>query len=708
MCSPGCFSMVRFSALIRKSGEGDFTKVGESAIEKYSIDPESAMEVLMYDQGEDRMLTTLLIKNGWMLQYAAAAKAVTFCPESFNDFFVQRRRWIGSTMANLLQLMAWGPEIVKNNRSFSLLFFLYCALILASSILGPATVVMITQGGLAFAFNWSVEAGIIIGFFIPAFYVFVCYMFWYDVVTPDTGLTKQKKIGYQIRTVLFLTMIYALWMCAVAVGIAVNIVKDIAENSIPASPDTYFLGSLSLVFILTALMHGEFWSLLHGFLYLCLLPTMYLLLIIFAVANTHDQSWGTRESVGADAAKQDIANLAWIDWIPKMFRWCYGRYKTPKKKDEEEAAAPVVATPKKSEETAAPVTDTSTSTSTSASDANDDNTDTGAGALVAPATATETTDNSDADSGKDSSGGTAPHGILKKSVGFSAARLGAKNDSDDSDDNAESPLAAKIRAAEEEKRRNTVRLYASQRASRRQMWADAVAKDERAMSKVMSDQRELIREHAVPIVPDLARKPSDRGKTVVWADATAGGEFELEDTRGVADSQKKLMALNAAKKKRLAELGQRLRATLDVLPPPPDDVKKQNAEDMAQLSRVAAMLFLLISLAWLTLAFAVGLHAELSALDSNFLGLIFLIAFGALIAAQFLATVYHRWETLLHLVAMVPMKGSKSSFACMDPAQGEYVEIEEEVETGVWAQLTGKERNKSIAFGTGPSLYVPS
>ena len=48
----------------------------------------------MFQTGEDRMLSTLLIKNGWMLQYSAAAEALTHCPESFYDFFVQRRRWI--------------------------------------------------------------------------------------------------------------------------------------------------------------------------------------------------------------------------------------------------------------------------------------------------------------------------------------------------------------------------------------------------------------------------------------------------------------------------------------------------------------------------------------------------------------------------------------------------------------------------------------
>ncbi len=40
---------------------------------------------------EDRMLSTQMIINGWMLQYCSDAVAYTFCPDSMADFFVQRR-----------------------------------------------------------------------------------------------------------------------------------------------------------------------------------------------------------------------------------------------------------------------------------------------------------------------------------------------------------------------------------------------------------------------------------------------------------------------------------------------------------------------------------------------------------------------------------------------------------------------------------------
>eukprot|EP00121_Abeoforma_whisleri_P009025 Awhi_evm1s8290 len=58
-------------------------------------------DYLQYDQGEDRWLSTLLLKNGYSLEYVASSEATTFCPEAFGEFYNQRRRWVSSTIANL-------------------------------------------------------------------------------------------------------------------------------------------------------------------------------------------------------------------------------------------------------------------------------------------------------------------------------------------------------------------------------------------------------------------------------------------------------------------------------------------------------------------------------------------------------------------------------------------------------------------------------
>ena len=55
--------------------------------------------------GEDRWLCTLLLQQGYRIEYSAAADALTHAPEGFSEFYNQRRRWGPSTMANIVDLL---------------------------------------------------------------------------------------------------------------------------------------------------------------------------------------------------------------------------------------------------------------------------------------------------------------------------------------------------------------------------------------------------------------------------------------------------------------------------------------------------------------------------------------------------------------------------------------------------------------------------
>ena len=56
--------------------------------------------------GEDRWLCTLILQQGYRVEYCAASDALTFAPEQFNEFYNQRRRWGPSTMANTVDLLS--------------------------------------------------------------------------------------------------------------------------------------------------------------------------------------------------------------------------------------------------------------------------------------------------------------------------------------------------------------------------------------------------------------------------------------------------------------------------------------------------------------------------------------------------------------------------------------------------------------------------
>ena len=99
-----------------------------SYIEFFVCDPRSS--------GEDRWLCTLMVQAGWRLEYSAAAEDSTYCPDTFDEFFKQRRRWIPSTLANLLLLISQWKLTVNNNDYISFPFILYQALMVFSTIIG--------------------------------------------------------------------------------------------------------------------------------------------------------------------------------------------------------------------------------------------------------------------------------------------------------------------------------------------------------------------------------------------------------------------------------------------------------------------------------------------------------------------------------------------------------------------------------------------
>merc|ERR1711976_364087 len=81
---------------------------------------------------------------------------------------------------------------------------------------------------------------------------------------------------------------------------------QLVEDGI-ASPSSMFLMTLSGSFFVTALLHPqEFWCIVPGIIYLLCIPSMYLLLIIYSVANLNVVSWGTRE-VAVKKTKKELA-----------------------------------------------------------------------------------------------------------------------------------------------------------------------------------------------------------------------------------------------------------------------------------------------------------------------------------------------------------------------------------------------------------------
>ena len=137
-CLPGCFSMYR----IRAAETGKPLFVSREVVEAYSTIRVDTLHMKnLLHLGEDRYLTTLLLKyhNKYKTKYIFSAHAWTVAPDSWQVFLSQRRRWINSTVHNLMELIPMNQ--LCGFCCFSMRFIVFVDLL--STIVQPVTIAYI-------------------------------------------------------------------------------------------------------------------------------------------------------------------------------------------------------------------------------------------------------------------------------------------------------------------------------------------------------------------------------------------------------------------------------------------------------------------------------------------------------------------------------------------------------------------------------------
>lgn len=132
---------------------------------------------------------------------------------------------------------------------------------------------------------------------------------------------------FQLKVAKLLTVLFALLMCYVAVGVAAQAGDDLhyranptteiptssrvfavansstttavpvtaTTDGLPANVSSLYLAALIGIFFLSALLHPtEAGCLFHGLWYLFCLPSGYLLMIVYSICNMTDRSWGKK------------------------------------------------------------------------------------------------------------------------------------------------------------------------------------------------------------------------------------------------------------------------------------------------------------------------------------------------------------------------------------------------------------------------------
>ena len=371
LCCPGCFSVFRCKAL-------------KDVIEEYSSDVTGGFEFLIKDMGEDRWLCTLLIQKGWRLEYCAISEDYTYCPEAFDEFFKQRRRWVPSTIANLALLISESSSITHGNDTVSILFILFQAVMVFSTAISPATVVLLIGSGLQSAYKLSDAFTLVI----------IVTLILLSVLFGIICIYTSQKTQLDIAKIL--TFVFAIVMAVVVTGIfkdtidslfpgpqltflqppncssflkpiggpgtnitisdmngyvdcvkAANFLGSLPNTvgdpgfRLPVSVSTLYLALFAFTFTTAAILHLPEWScLVHCLWYLLALPSGYLLLLIYSAANLNSTSWGTREGKSGDGSTKDTLKeylkKAWEKTTLCCARCCGGGRKKEDEKGKEE------------------------------------------------------------------------------------------------------------------------------------------------------------------------------------------------------------------------------------------------------------------------------------------------------------------------------------------------------------------------------------
>ena len=244
LCAPGCFALYRASALMDDNVMRVFASRCETP-EDYLLRDLGKRDVRLRAKpcdvsldrlGEDRFLSKLLIEQGYRIEYCAAADAYTHAPETFTDFFNQRRRWIPSTLGITVSILKNYRRTIRINESVSFLAILYHVFYLGLYILSPATITI----AIADAFNATTDIDVWSAYTLACFpaiaFLMICY---HDI-------SEEKKI---ICAAIFGTY-YAIVMMIVVVGTIVRMVDGSWKTTA-----VFFLIFMGIVFMLTAICH---------------------------------------------------------------------------------------------------------------------------------------------------------------------------------------------------------------------------------------------------------------------------------------------------------------------------------------------------------------------------------------------------------------------------------------------------------------------
>ncbi|KAI0793146.1 glycosyltransferase family 2 protein [Irpex lacteus] len=307
---PGAFSAYRYIAL-----QNDIT--GEGPLQKYFLGEKmhgAGADIFTANMylAEDRILCWELVsKRGgsWVLHYVKSAYAVTDVPDQVPELISQRRRWLNGSFFAAIHSTFHFHYIYRSSHTFLRKFWIHVEmiyqlfnLIFSWFALGNYYISFVILSEAMEDPSFNIGHGIhIVNLVLNYFYLGLLVMCFLLALGNRPQGSKRfytlAMFGFALITV---------YMTIAAFFLAFKGIENLAKSDGPLTFSDLFTNSIfrniviSLVatlglYIIASLIFFEPWHMITSFIqYLLLAPSYISVLNVYAFANVHDVSWGTK------------------------------------------------------------------------------------------------------------------------------------------------------------------------------------------------------------------------------------------------------------------------------------------------------------------------------------------------------------------------------------------------------------------------------
>ena len=299
---PGAFSAYRWDQLLGNEQDGSplWNDYFRSMTHPHEMDAYYSNIYL----AEDRVLTLALVsmKNrANILRYVRDSIAETDVPDTFHVLLMQRRRWINGSWFALIEFLREFRRIYQSNHSGMRKFVItlqicwYFSTVVLTWIMVGVFALMVNDLldtlGAPGAAN---EAG----FSIASIAMLVYAGLLTTVFILSLAVERPKTVENTYKAISGMLAFYMLGM----VIVMIRYLFEMNQGSSSAQWIYAFAIILIIVMITIPLLYNCLFSILKNLImFLIMCPTYVNVFVIYAICNTHDCTWGNRDTIKNEA-----------------------------------------------------------------------------------------------------------------------------------------------------------------------------------------------------------------------------------------------------------------------------------------------------------------------------------------------------------------------------------------------------------------------